>query len=136
MACLSMKLLPAGTSGHEADIPRRLTRRQKRIPIRTSGPLLKRIVVSGRRISASYPSLVRRPALSHTQSGAEFSPPLGVVRMSACTPAAFTKRSYELCPLPTGSRLRPTQSSFQSWSRRLSVLLTLSGSGSRHRKAT
>ena len=53
VACLSMKLLPAGTSGQEADIPRRLTRRQKRIPIRTSGPLLKRKVVSGRRISAS-----------------------------------------------------------------------------------
>jgi hypothetical protein len=55
--------------------------------------------------------------------------------MSACTPAALTKKSYELWPLPTGSRLRPTQSSFQSWSRRLRVLLTFSGSGSRHRKA-
>jgi hypothetical protein len=53
VACLSMKLFPAGTSGQEADIPRRLTRRQKRIPIRTSAPLLKRSVVSGRRISAS-----------------------------------------------------------------------------------
>ena len=135
VAWRSMKLLPAGTSGQEADIPRRLTRRQNRIPIPTSRPLLKRMVVSGRRISTSYPSAVRRPALSHTQSGAVFSPALGVVRMSACTPVGLTKRSYELWPLPTESRLRPTQSSFQSWSRRLRVLRTFSGSGSRHRKA-
>ena len=49
----SMKLLPAGTSGHETDTPRRLTRRQNRIPIFTTSPLLKRKLVSGRRSSTS-----------------------------------------------------------------------------------
>jgi hypothetical protein len=78
---------------------------------------------------------VRRPALSHTKSGALFSPALGVFRMSACTPCGFTKRSYELWPLPIESRLRPTQSSFHMLSRRLSVLRTLAGSGSTQRKA-
>ena len=49
----SMKLFPAGTSGQETDIPRRLTRRQNRMPILTSLPLLKRKLVSGSRISTS-----------------------------------------------------------------------------------
>jgi hypothetical protein len=52
-ACCSMKLFPAGTIGHEADMPRRLTRRQNRTPMRTSGPLLNRMVVRGTRISTS-----------------------------------------------------------------------------------
>ena len=52
-ACRSMKLFPAGTSGQEADIPSRLTRRQKRIPMSTSSPLLKRRLERGNRISTS-----------------------------------------------------------------------------------
>ena len=73
---------------------------------------------------------MRRPALSQTQSGAEFSPALGVVRMSPWIPAGFTNMSYELWPLPTESRLRPTQSSLNMLSRRLMLLRTLDGSGS------
>ena len=53
MAWRSMKLRPAGTTGQDADMPRRLTRRQKRMPMRTSGPLLNRMVVKGIRISTS-----------------------------------------------------------------------------------
>ena len=78
---------------------------------------------------------MRRPALSQTQSGAEFSPALGVVRMSPWIPEGLTNMSYELCPLPTESRLSPTQSSFHMLSRRLIVLRTLAGSGSRQWKA-
>jgi hypothetical protein len=65
-----------------------------------------------------------------------FSPALGVVRMSLLHALRdWTKRSYELWPLPTESRLRPTQSSFHMLSRRLSVLRTLAGSGSTQWKA-
>ena len=52
-ACCWKKLRPAGTTGQEADIPRRLTRLQKRTPMWTSAPLTKRTVVSGMRSSTS-----------------------------------------------------------------------------------
>ena len=48
-----MKLFPAGTTGQEADIPSRLTRRQKSTPMLTSVPLLNRTLVKGSRTSTS-----------------------------------------------------------------------------------
>ena len=85
--------LSGGRVGQDVDMPSRLTRRQKRIAIVTSLPLAKRMLFQGTRISTSYPSGVARPALSHTQSGERFSPAVAVLRMSACTPRGFTKRS-------------------------------------------
>ena len=48
-----MKVLPAGTLGQDDDTPRRLTRRQKRMPMGTVSPDLKRMLVKGKRISTS-----------------------------------------------------------------------------------
>jgi hypothetical protein len=53
VAWRSMKPLPAGTSGHEAEMPSRLTRRQNSTPMLTSVPLLKRTLVRGSRSSTS-----------------------------------------------------------------------------------
>ena len=50
------------------------TCRQNRMPILTASPFAKRIVWSGRAISTTKPSLVTRPALSHTRSVSNFSP--------------------------------------------------------------
>jgi hypothetical protein len=48
-----MNDLPGRMSGQEADCPSRLTRRQNMMPMATSRPLLKRMLLSGSRISAS-----------------------------------------------------------------------------------
>ena len=48
-----MKVFPAGTLGQDEDTPRRLTRRQNRIPMGTVSPDLKRMLVKGSRSSTS-----------------------------------------------------------------------------------
>ena len=45
--------LSGGSAGQDADVPMRLTRRQKRMPIRTSSPLANRMLFHGTRISTS-----------------------------------------------------------------------------------
>ena len=68
-------------------MPSRLTRRQKSTPILTSAPLTKRMLVSG---SADLDVVALRrcggPRCPTPSRARVFSPALGVVRMSPCTP--------------------------------------------------
>ena len=106
--------------------------RQKRTPIRTLSPPLKRMLSSGRRISTLYPVGVRLPALSQVQSGARSSKLDALFSMSICTPTGFTIMWYETWPVPSASRLKPTQSSEKIVSRRATDALIRSGSWSSH----
>jgi len=128
--------VPGGRSGHDTDTPRRLTRRQKIMPMTTRLPPLKRMLSRGSRSSTLKPAGVTVPALSHTQSGPLSSPEPAPVRMSPCMPDGFTNMSYDTWRVPSESSENPTQSSLNSESRRRMPVLILPGSGSLHRKAT
>ena len=54
---------------------------------------------------------MRLPALSQIQSGARSSKLDALFSMSICTPTGFTIMWYDTWPVPSASRLRPTQSS-------------------------
>ena len=105
------------------------------MPILTLSPPLKRMLSSGSRISTLYPLGVRRPALSQIQSGARSSKLDALFSMSIWTPAGLTIMWYESWPVPRESRLKPTQSSFHTLSRRAMDVLMPAGSGSSHLNA-
>jgi hypothetical protein len=50
-ACFSKTHVPGSIGGHETETPVRLTRRQKRMPMRRLSPPVNRMLWSGRRIS-------------------------------------------------------------------------------------
>ena len=73
---------------------------------------------------------LRRPALSQTQSTSNSSLDELLLNASICMPLGFTNMWYANWPVAPASRLKPTQSSLKTLSRRLIVVRILSGSAS------
>ena len=134
-ACFWNTHLPGSSAGQETETPTRLMRRQNRIAHLHVGSALEADRLQRQTNLDRVAGIGDAPGALPDPVGRGVFAAAGVLSMSSWMPLGLTSRWYEVCPVPSASRLKPTQSSLQMLSRLVIDVLMRDGSGSSQRNA-